>query len=267
MALFDEAILTWRLREGRVAGLIDERFEIMEGRPNGGYLLALCAAAGRSELSAQGALTLEPVASTAIFIAPAGTGPCEFAVELLRIGKSAAHVQVTLLRDEQACVVATLVYGQLDSSALRHVHVDPIEMPSPEDCIAMGGRDSSPRLMETMEMLADPATMAWAMGSVDGCSEQRAWLGFHDGRNHDAMSLLLALDALPPATFGLGSLGWVPTLSMTAYVLAQPAAGRIRVRQRAVLVSEDAVDEICDVVDSRGQVVAQASQLARLRFA
>lgn len=266
MALFDEATLTWRLREGVVAGVIDDRFVIMEGRPNGGYMLALCASAGRTELAALGATTLDPVASTAIFIAPPGVGAVELDVEVLRTGRTAAHVQVTLRKGEQRCVVATFVYASLSSEALRHATVRPIELPEPAACIEMGGRETSPKLMDTVQLLADPATMGWATGQGGGVDEQRGWCAFRDGRDHDALSLLMVLDILPPATFGLGSIGWVPTLSMTGYLLARPAPGPVRVRQRAELVSGDAVDEVCDVVDSRGQVVAQATQLARVRF-
>ena len=266
MALFDEATLTWRLREGVVAGVIDDRFVIMEGRPNGGYMLALCAAAGRTELEALGASTLDPVASSAIFIAPPGVGPVEFDVDVLRTGRTAAHVQVTLRRGDQRCVVATFVYGTLAEDPLRHAAVRAIDLPEPGECIEMGGRETSPKLMDTVQVLADPLTMGWAVGKGDGVDEQRGWCAFRDGRDHDALSLLMVLDVMPPATFGLGSIGWVPTLSMTGYLLAKPAPGPVRVRQRAELVSEDAVDEVCDVVDSRGEVVAQATQLARVRF-
>jgi hypothetical protein len=37
------------------------------------------------------------------------------------------------------------------------------------------------------------------------------------------------------------------------------------VRQRARLVQAELVDELCDVWDSRGRLVAQATQLAALR--
>lgn len=267
MALFDEATLTWRLREGLVAATIHEQFVIMEGRPNGGYMLSLCAAAGRTELAAMGSSTLDPVASTAIFIAPPGVGQVELDVDVLRVGRTAAHVQVTLRRGDQRCVEATFVYGTLASKPLRHATVRPIDLPDPADCIDMGGREGSPPLMDVLHMLADPAAMGWARGEPGGVDEQRGWCGFRDGRNHDALSLLTVLDAMPPATFGLGSVGWVPTLSMTGYLLAKPAPGPVRVRQHAELASEDAVAEICDVVDASGEVVAQATQLARVRFA
>ena len=82
----------------------------------------------------------------------------------------------------------------------------------------------------------------------------------------DPLSLLYFNDAIPPATFRIGSTGWVPTLQMSTYVRARPATGWLGIRMTANLVADGMVDETCVLWDSHGQVVAQASQLARLRF-
>ena len=82
----------------------------------------------------------------------------------------------------------------------------------------------------------------------------------------DAASLLLAVDRLPPASFDLGSSGWAPTRSLAAHVRALPAPGPLRVRQRARLVANERMDEVCDVVDARGVLVAVGFQLAGLRL-
>jgi hypothetical protein len=54
---------------------------------------------------------------------------------------------------------------------------------------------------------------------------------------------------------------------MSAYVRARPAPGWLGIRMTANLVVGGMVDETCILWDSRGQVVAQSTQLARLRFA
>jgi hypothetical protein len=96
-------------------------------------------------------------------------------------------------------------------------------------------------------------------------AELRGWLAFADGRAPDPLALLYVADSFPPATFELATVGWVPTLELTVYVRAVPAPGPLVVRQRAHLVEADLVDEVCDVWDSRGRLVAQATQLAGLR--
>ena len=87
-----------------------------------------------------------------------------------------------------------------------------------------------------------------------------------DGTAFDPLSLLLAADTLPPATFPIGSSGWVPTIQLSVYVRRVPAAGWLLARQRAQLVSGGLVDETCELWDETGRVVAQAVQLAMVRF-
>jgi len=112
----------------------------------------------------------------------------------------------------------------------------------------------------------DPATSGWTRGQPDGVGELRAYLMLDDGAGPDPLSLLLAVDALPPASFDLGLGGWVPTLQLSAWVRAVPAAGPLVVRQRARLVQGQRFDETCDVWDSRGHLVATGHQLAGVRL-
>ena len=78
--------------------------------------------------------------------------------------------------------------------------------------------------------------------------------------------MLFFADAIPPATLMIGSTGWVPTLQMSAFVRARPAPGWLAIRMTAGLVADGMVDETCVLWDSRGHMVAQSTQLARLRF-
>ena len=69
----------------------------------------------------------------------------------------------------------------------------------------------------------------------------------------------------PGGTLELATLGWVPTLELTVYVRGVPTPGPLMVRQRARLVQAELVDEVCHVWDTRGRLVAQATQLAGVR--
>jgi hypothetical protein len=80
------------------------------------------------------------------------------------------------------------------------------------------------------------------------------------------LSLLFAVDAFPPATFDLEFAGWVPTFELTVYVRALPAPGPARVLQRAGMIADRRVDEVCYVWDSTGRPVAQGTQLAGVRL-
>jgi hypothetical protein len=114
-------------------------------------------------------------------------------------------------------------------------------------------------------MLMDPVTLDWSQG-LDGSGELRGWASFADERPIDALSLLYLVDCFPPATFPLGSSGWVPTVSLTAYVRSLPAPGAVRVRQRVQVIENGFVDEVCEIWDAEGVLVAQGTQLAKVRF-
>ena len=81
-----------------------------------------------------------------------------------------------------------------------------------------------------------------------------AWIGGRTG------------DAMPPATFPLGSSGWVPTLQFTTYVHRVPTSEWLRGRQWCVVIADGIVDERCELFDDRDALVASASQIAMVRF-
>jgi hypothetical protein len=85
-----------------------------------------------------------------------------------------------------------------------------------------------------------------------------------DGREPDPLSLLLAVDALPPVTFDLGIAGWAPTLELSAHVRARPAPGWLRVRVSTRNLAGGLLEEDAEVWDSTDRLVAQSRQLARV---
>lgn len=120
--------------------------------------------------------------------------------------------------------------------------------------------------MDAVEVRPDPRATGIRGDGPSGVAQIGAWVQFADRRPVDPLSLLYFADALPPATFELGSSGWVPTLQLTVYVRAIPSPGPLRARQRARLVEGGLCDEVCEIWDRRGRLVAQATQLARVRF-
>jgi hypothetical protein len=113
----------------------------------------------------------------------------------------------------------------------------------------------------------DPATISFATGGEPGgAGELRSWFRFGDGREPDPLSLLFVVDALPPATFDVVTTGWVPTLALSVYVRAIPAPGPLRVRFRTGMISDGLADELCEVWDSNGRLVAQSTQLVGIRI-
>ena len=241
-------------------------------KPNGGYLLAiLCRAAGEA-LAIAGSAHCDPLAATAHYLWAPDPGTAVVSTVVLRIGRGASQVRATLSQDDRACVDATFTMGSLPSdppppwwSARELFDVAPIE-----NCVAIpAAREGSPfvvSIMDRTDLRLDPAVMGFATGRPSGNANLRGWISFADGRPVDPLSLLFLLDAMPPATFDLAPTGWVPTLSLTAYVRARPAPGPLRIRQVAHAIDGGRVDETCEAWDSSGRLVGQATQLAGIRI-
>jgi acyl-coenzyme A thioesterase PaaI-like protein len=239
------------------------------GKPHGGYLMTMLANAAIESIAASGQHP-HPLAASAHFLAAPDVGPAVIEVTLLRQGRSASQLRTGLRQGERLCVEALFTLGRLDVAAPVWEAEPPVPLPTPEGCVQLPaeppGASFRVNYLDELQVRLDPAVLGFAEGRFDATGELRGWLVFGDGDGPDPIGLLFAVDALPPATFTIALSGWVPTLELTTYVRAVPAPGALRVRQRARIVAGGRVDEVCDVWDSRGRLVAQAMQLASVRL-
>lgn len=232
------------------------------GKPNGGYMLAIMARAATA-VSQHG----HPLAVSAHFLNSPDPGPARICVEELRTGRTTSTLRASLLAEGGRCVEALITCGELsaagqpfwDGGVPQYPWVDfddAVRMIPPAEA---GFRV---QMMETVELRLDPDSMQWPSGR----GRLSGWLALPEGEDFDAVSLLFALDALPPATFDVEFTGWVPTLELSCYLRALPAPGPVRVVQSAQLVAGHRVDQTCFVWDCQGRLVAQATQLASVRL-
>ncbi len=248
---------------------LSEQLTIMKDRPNGGYLLAVM---GRAAVAALGEEDRHVVGATVSYISPPSTGPATVVTEVRRRGRTASQLRVALVQDEEPKVESLMTLAGLAGGSPDWGDVAPPDMPDEDTCRA-AGRDlpspvtgGAPPMAAVVEQSFDPATLGWARGAPSGEGEIRAWLRFADGRPFDPLGLLFAVDAVPPATFEVAMTGWVPTLSLTAYIRARPAPGPLRLRFRVGTIAAGFADETCEVWDSEDHLVAQSTQLAAIRF-
>ena len=118
-----------------------------------------------------------------------------------------------------------------------------------------------------LDMRLDPKTTGYARGELSTSAEFRGWLRLDDGDSSwTPWSLLFASDAFPPATFPLGSSGWVPTLQLSSYIRRDPIGEWLRIRQWCTMIDDGVVDERCEIFDEAGYLVASSVQLALVRF-
>jgi len=253
---------------------LDPQWTVFE-RPHGGYMVAILARAAGVALAEPG--HVDPLAVSAHFLSSPVAGAAAVRVEPLRTGRTVSQVRATLRQDGKRCVEALLTMGRIDRAGEPYfTGEEPVAMPDHGDCVTAPNPDGRLGMYQVVDLRLDPANLGYLRGEPDGGGEIRGWLSFVDDTPPDPLNLLYVADALPPASLTINPSGWVPTLELSVYVRARPAPGPLRVRQRTRLIETvtgaggaagtGLMDEVCDVWDSRGRLVAQGTQLASVRF-
>ncbi len=285
MSVFDEATAVRLSGPGRYQVRPDERFALVapgNATPpavNGGVMVAtmLRAVLDTSPLP-------YPVATSAHFLRVPLLEPGEVEVTWLKQGRTAATARAALVQDAQIVLDVTVTTGSLpvelpptgppptDPRANGELvwTGEPPELPPIEECVNLGpwrgtvGADGVAGYAAQVDLRMDPATTGWRRGEPSGIPEMRGYFGLRDQRDPDAYLLAVAVDALPPVVFGLGALGWAPTVELTWHMRAVPAPGPLQVVARCRHVSGGWFDGEAEVWDAAGRLVAQGRQLARV---
>lgn len=238
---------------------------------NGGYLLAVLGRALSDALP-----HADPFTISAHYLTASQPGPAVVRTQTVRTGRTLSTGQASLFQhDEQGLEVERIrvlaSYGDLDSlpddvrTTARPPAIPPMDQcfgPQDGPAPVPGSSNITDRLM----LKLDPSTLGWALGQPSGKGEMRAWFGLADGRDHDPLSLLLAVDGLPPTAFEIGLTGWVPTVELTVHVRCRPAPGPLRVAITTRNLAGGFLEEDAEVWDSADRLVAQSRQLARVRL-
>ncbi|NGO79914.1 thioesterase family protein [Streptomyces sp. YC504] len=235
---------------------------------NGGYLLAVI---GRA--LGQALPHADPFTISAHYLTASHPGPAVIRTETVRTGRTLSTGQASLFQyDEEGREVERIrvlaSYGDLDAlpDDVRTTAARP-SIPPVDQCF--GPQDAptpikgSTAITDRLWLKLDPATLGWALGAPSGKGEMRSWFGLADGRDADPLSLLLAVDALPPTAFELGIQGWIPTVELTVHVRCRPAPGPLRIAITTRNLAGGFLEEDAEVWDSEDRLVAQSRQLAR----
>lgn len=241
------------------------------GKPNGGYLLAAMAKAALAEAAASGSPHVHPLTAAASYVGAPDPGPAEVHVELLRTGRTVTQARARMLQDGRTCIEASFTLGTLTDGSEPWWGVNPpAPLPAPEHLMRIPSLEPVSGLalpvMDEVVLELDPAGLGFVVGAPAGAGEFGGRVAFADGHAADPLSLLFFADVLPPVTMDLGAFGWVPTLQLTVYVRAIPSAGPLTVRHHARLIEGGLMDEVCEIWDAAGRLVAQSTQLASPRL-
>ncbi len=229
------------------------------GNANGGYLLAI---AGRAMAETVGR---PPLTLTAHYLKPAPAGPCEVEVTTVRSGRRFATATAILRMGETEILRLLGTFGDQTPGGPSVSFDGPVDLPSYEDSAAPPSpvEGPQPAMFERLRIKIRPGDAGFRSGQPSGQGEMAGWFAFADEEPIDAIALLLASDAFPPAVFNTDlPVAWVPTVELTVHIRAVPAPGPLRCWFRTRFAHDGLLDEEGAIWDSTGTLVAQSRQLA-----
>jgi acyl-CoA thioesterase len=259
---FDRHIEVTRVGDDVFSAELDPGW-MVGGGINGGYLLAVIGNALGSTVTGKP----DPIAVSAHYLSASTRGPATVTTRVLRNGGSVATLAADLVQEGEVRITVLATYGDLAAlpDDVRTTAVE-LDLPPLEECVPTTRAPEELRriapLMQRFDLRLDPAYAGWHLGRPSGSGIIQGWLRLNDEREPDPLSLLLAVDALPPVTFDLGLVGWAPTLELTCHVRAKPAPGWLKVQHHTRNFAGGMFEEDCEVWDSTGRLVAQSRQLA-----
>ncbi|MCW2679723.1 MAG: hypothetical protein JWM62_1124 [Frankiales bacterium] len=234
------------------------------GKPHGGYLLRTAVERALDDAHPH------PMVVSAHYLSSPDAGPAVVEVDRLRSGRRVASSRVRLQQSGDARVEVLLSHGTLSTDEDYWSAPDsaPPQLPPIEDCPRVPTTGPTGRTVgyfDHVDLRLDMATAQWALGKPQRQAVVQGWMRRDDAADASPLDLLVFADAMPPVTFDLGLMGWVPTLELTVFVRGLAAPGWLRVVQRARLLRDGWLDEECEIWDSEDRLVVQARQLAGYR--
>lgn len=241
---------------------VDESWSV-GGKPHGGFLLRTAVELALDEGHP------DPLAVSAHYVSSPDHGSADVEVERLRTGRRVSSSRVRIAQQGAVRAEVLVSAGRLSSDEPYWTSgSQPPELPPLADCPrtpSVGPTGVKVGYFDHVDLRMDMATAQWALGKPAGHAEARGWMRRADEADASPLDLLVFADAMPPVTFDLGLMGWVPTLELTVLLRGLAAPGWVRVVQRARVLRDGWLDEECEIWDSADQLVVQARQLAGYR--
>lgn len=250
---------------GRYRVELSDHYTVV-GRPNGGYLQCVLANAAIAAASDEGSTHVHVTAISTNFSGAPLVGSAELQTDVRHVGRSVSFVHVALLQDGVTTESLVTLGSLHEASCVRYLDASAPVLAPLDECLRRTVVEEI-TLLGVVDIRLDPAAVTWLDGETSDRGEIRAWIRLNDGdATWDPWNLLFASDGLPPATFPLGSSGWVPTLQLTSYVHRAPEGEWLRGRQWCTIIADGRVEERSELFDETGVLVASSCQIAMVRF-
>ncbi len=257
---FDLETRVEAVASNRYGATVTDRWNALNGGPNGGYALAFCLRALSNEMPFP-----DPLVVSASFMRPVEKGQAEIHTEMLRTGRRMATGEAQLIQGGKPAVHTVASFADLElGQGPSLVNGEPPALGPPDDLVDLAEGLSMPELtlLDRVEyrMTHKPD---WLTANSDGDPKAEFWMRFKDGRDADTLSLPMLADAFAPVVVAMGALSF--TVQLTAHVRARPAPGWLACRAESRFVFGGYHEEDFEIWDSEGKLVAQSRQLGLIR--
>lgn len=234
--------------------------------PNGGYTMAIAAKAISESLDHK-----DPLVITANYLNRLDFGTVKINVEVMPSTKSLSSARATMSQNNEIKVIFTATFTDfLKSNGLNRSFRKEPEFVAYEDCIFHPFKKGfNPDLEKSIEKRYCPDSVWWDEKKVDNKNKAtlNLYMSWPDKETADLYSLILFLDSTTPPIFNnMGSVGWVPTISLTSHLRAIPSSGPLKVSAKTEFLTSGFMEEDREIWDSDGNLVGQSKQLAKLRL-
>jgi len=237
--------------------------------PHGGYLLAVMNKALSKVLPHPSAIN-----SNVYYLDRTEPKPAELHVEVIRTSRGSSMGQVRLMQNGKL----TCLFSALCSDFQYMKGHSGLETPLPEIMNSVPENQfkvmnyenfkagSTPSFIQQLEMSVHPDHAWWDRDISMDVAEARcsAFLELKGGAA-DTFVLSYLADILPPVVQNkYGSLGWVPTLTLTCNIRQLPKTNRLFIDGLAKDISNGYFEQDCNIWDMDGNLVATSRQLAKI---
>lgn len=260
MFAFDEDIALAAGEENQFMGIISDRWSV-NGNPNGGYIMAIAAAAMMQTAEKKST----PIV-TANYLSRCVPGPAEVQVSSMGRSNQFHRLEARLFQEgkEKVRLFGTFADAGNECTLERYETDAPVVAPH-DDCVAMPPMPGY-TLYHNLDVRLDPRCAGWAQGNLTDKSEHIGWISFKDGRALDLSSLFLIIDSFPPPAFATqGLTAWVPTIELSVNIRNLPQGNRLKCALRTRFITCGLLEEDGELWDESGKLVAISRQIAQYR--
>ncbi len=260
---FEDAIKVIETSNGNFTANISDNWSIGQ-TANGGYSMSLLANACSKNLYHK-----DPLALSANYIDRVEFGHADIEVSKIASTKSTSTAYVSLKQKGNLKIFSTITFTDFSKmKGLKENYRTEPNFDDYESCTQVPFKDGfSPKLDKNLEKKYCSDSIWWENSTENNLATLKLYMGWKDGGPVDLFGLILFLDATTPPIYNkLGTVGWVPTLTLTSHIRNIPEPGPLKVVAKTEFITNNYIEEDREIWDSKGNLVGQSKQLAKLRI-